>query len=243
MKELKVGKFPTKEIIDWFGVEPNTFWKYKKRKIQILQQYCDFEESRGYITINKVYYPHYVKNLDKRDVELYHKMVTMIPNKISTIKAISDEIERRDLPYYEGVSERTVQYRMSEAGKIAYGVTRDEESQGVYGNRKYRWAVKTGREWPNCYRELTPIERDIFADLMKVYYCARPEKSMQRELLLQAFREDEEMTKEEYFDLLELYEVNDFMEVINQFHKRTGYWIVNATQHFEHREKNKTPQK
>lgn len=233
MEELRLGKVSTRELASWFGLTYASFKTHPLEHYKKLQEYCQFERKHGYINITKIMYPYYCKDVNVRDIETYHTMIKMVPNKISSIKAMSEELDRRQLPQFQNLSMQTIQHRMSQAGKMAYGITKDEGSVGIYGYREYRWVVKTNRPWPNCYRAMTPFEQDVFKDLVSAYYSRNMDRVLTKEVLERRFRQDDAMTKEEYFDLIDKYDLDVFKDVIMKFMERTNLLIVCGTQHFD----------
>ena len=59
--ELKLGKMSRLELSQWFGVKPNTYDHSKKKKLEELKIFADFEETYGGVNITKIKIPIYAK--------------------------------------------------------------------------------------------------------------------------------------------------------------------------------------
>ena len=72
MTSLHLGKYTNKELAEWFGIKTETFTRYKKKKLEELKNFADFDEIYGGIYITNIKEPTYNKNSQKIR-ELYQK--------------------------------------------------------------------------------------------------------------------------------------------------------------------------
>lgn len=62
MEELKLGKITNEELAQWFCINKTNLSKHKKKFMNILKEYCDFEPVYGGVIVNKIYEYTYIKN-------------------------------------------------------------------------------------------------------------------------------------------------------------------------------------
>lgn len=225
--ELKLGKMTSKELAQWFEIAPKTFTSSKKKYLEKLENFCDFEEVYGGVIIKEIYYALYVKDFSK-DAEIYLEIVKNSNEHLCSISGIAEVAKYRD--EFRTCSASGIQKRMTKAGITGFGITRDDNSYGKYGSRKYVWAIKLYED-NNLYRHLTEEEEKIFDELITAVYMSEPERVKQAALLEKTYKEDKDMTKEEYFEKKELLGLNIFSGVIRRFKDKTGLQIVHATEH------------
>lgn len=219
-----------KEIKDFLqlnNISDSNFSNHKDRYLKTLSEFCKYEKVYGGVNILDIYCEEFVKPEDK-DVELYKEIVENTPNQLTSISAIVDTLNTK--VEYKDTSDSTLKYRMTKAGVKAFGVTKDKDSKGIYGSRHYMWAIKT-YDVKESYRYFTPEEKELFDTCTKQIYDKDIDRVQQEALLEQAFKEDKDMTKEEYFRQKEILGLNVFYDVIDLFMQKTGLRIVRATQH------------
>ncbi len=227
--ELKLGKMSTQELADWMGIKIKTFRDNATKKLEELSKFCKFTRVYGGVIIEEIYISKFVKNLND-DVKIYLEKVKTAVNHLATVSGIVKELMQTD--EYADYSYGTLIYRMTKAGKDGFGVTADVSSRGIYGSRRYVWAIKCfDRE--NHYRYLTQEEQELFDSLTTAYYSSNENahKIQAEKLLDKAYQEADEMDKEEYFSLKEELGLDTFKDVIENFYMHTGHLIVKATEH------------
>lgn len=227
--ELKLGIMTNKELAEWFEVSPKTFSNKRKFYLEKLKEFCQFSEGskRGQYIIEEIYYPIYIKNLNG-DEEVYLKLVKEADEHLTSISGMAEVLSCTE--EYRQSSIGSIKYRMRKAGVAGFGITRDDSSYGKYGSRKYVWAIKL-YDRDNHYRHLTEEEEKIFDELITAVYMSEPERVKKAALLEKTFKEDKDMTKEEYFEQKELLGLDVFYDVIRKFTDKTGLQIVHATEH------------
>ena len=53
-RELHIGIMTNQELADWFGIKEKSLRSCRKRKLQELKEYADFENLRGKVNITKI---------------------------------------------------------------------------------------------------------------------------------------------------------------------------------------------
>ena len=94
MTELTTGKVKFTDLAEWFGIKPNSFLSAKKKKLEELKEFADYElVSKQQILITKVKYPFYVKK-NSKNYEIIKKQITKTwnPDGIDTCKRVSHQI-------------------------------------------------------------------------------------------------------------------------------------------------------
>lgn len=83
----------------------------------------------------------------------------------------------------------------------------------------------------NNYRNFTIEEKELFNRIISNTYGSEPEKIKQLAMLEESFKQDE-ISKQEYFDLKEEYNLDFFGQCILTFKERTGL-IIARVQHYD----------
>lgn len=221
MSELRLGKMSTKELAQWMGVNYNTFRNQKKKKLKVLQQFCDFEQVYGGVIIKEIYESVYKSNIPN-DKEVFLNEIKIANQGLSSIAGMSRKL-KRDNKYYGQLSERQVSRRMSKWNVMFGKYNGDKQAIGKYGCRRYVYAIRV--DIYNNYRPLTDEESELFRHILKSICGKQVDKIMQMMLLDQAFK-NSDMTKEEYFIKKERFDLDLFPHVLQQFKKETGLQLV-----------------
>lgn len=225
--QLKLGLMKNTELAAWFNITPKTYENARKNYLTKLETFAKFTVVRGGVMIDKIIIDTYIKNIDD-DVKLYLQEVKNAEDNITSLTGISEVLCNQE--EFSHVSVETMRGRMRRAGEKAFGITVEPESRGLYGSREYVWAIKL-YDRPNHYRNFTEQEKKEFDALTEGFYSTSAERIQKEALLERAYREDNSMTKEEYFKKKEELGLDTFSEVIWQFKIRTGLQIVHATAH------------
>lgn len=224
--ELKIGKMSSRDLATWFDISYNTYRNAKAKYLEKLKPFARFQEVYGGVQIEEVYIPTYVKKLSG-DVEVYLKCVKEANDNLTSITGMVEDLRQSN--QWSDISEHTLRARLSRAGEVAFGTTKEEDSRGIYGSREYVWCIKL-HDKPNHYRYLTVEEEKIFNDLIQTVYSSDVERIKKIMLLEETFKTSK-MTKEEYFEKKDRMNLNCFAEVLGYFLEATGYQIVRATHH------------
>lgn len=207
---LTLGVMKKKELAAWFGITEKTFENKRKAYLSKLEPFAKFTEIRGGVMIEEIYIPTYVKNLDD-DVKLYLQEVQKAEDNITSVSGISEVLCAKE--EFNNTTFKTMEGRMRRAGIKAFGITKDEESRGIYGSREYVWAIKL-YDTPNHYRYMTKEEEQRFDEIITSFYASSADRIKKAALLEEAFKSDETMTKEQYFEAKERLNLNVFTDVI-----------------------------
>lgn len=225
MKELYLGIVPLSELADWFNIKPKSLTNSKVKKLKELEDFCAFEDlGRRGVKITEIYLPVYTKLM--KDVEVYKQMVEKQPEHLTSISAMTKELKKTK--EYNDLSEKAIEYRMAKAGTVGFGITKEENSRGVYGSREYIWAIKL--EGPVYYRYFSEEEKQLFDELTVGLYSSNPDKIQKAALLDESLKKGE-MTTEEWSEKKDALGLNVFSEVLYKFREKTGLIVVRATKH------------
>lgn len=169
---LKLGIMKKKELAAWFGVTEKSFENARKKYLQKLEPFAKFIEIRGGVMIEEIYISTFVKNLDN-DVNLYLQEVQRAEDNITSVSGISEILCAKE--EFNDITFETMRGRMTRAGVKAFGVTKEEDSRGIYGSRKYIWAIKL-YDMPNHYRYMTREEELRFDEIVTDFYSTSAER-------------------------------------------------------------------
>lgn len=97
--ELQVGQiYSNSDLAEWFGIKVDSFRKSKKRKLEVLSEFAEFEVVGNKILITNVFEPVYIKNykIKKNDAFYIEKTTEVIQeNPIQTCINITEIIRQR----------------------------------------------------------------------------------------------------------------------------------------------------
>jgi hypothetical protein len=178
MKELQPGITTNKELAEWFGIKEVTFRNKKQEKLELLKDYCDFEElPDGKINIT------YVETAGLK----YEK------KKSKNMELINKKVEEYTLGSKTKCSKGTTMLkRMKEDKAFSSQLTIAESTQlsYIYISMKEQWGIaktarKVGtigrlgtREKVLCFYNGEEWEPVSDADL-EFFYSCRKEQSLQ----------------------------------------------------------------
>lgn len=220
--ELKKGKMSTKDLATWMNMNYSTFRNHKKRNLEILHKFCDFEQVYGGIFIKEVYEPIYYQNMPD-DEKVFLEEIKVANEGLSTVSGMSRKL-REFNENYKSLSDSQVRRRMSKWNYL-FGLYEGgrKQAMGEYGSRKYVYAIMISSY--NQYRSLTQEENKLFTHILKSILGDQVEKVKQMMLLDQAFK-NSDMSKDEYFIKRERFGLDLFPHVLKQFKKETGLQLV-----------------
>lgn len=225
--ELHTGFMSTEELATWFGVTLKSFRNRSASYYEKLEFFCEFERIYGGVMISKIILSKYCKNYKQDDILFNKEIKRCIKEQdgMASISGFSNMVE--SMPEYSHLSNRQIQYRMSKAALRNYGKYGDPEG-GITGNREREWAIKLDDK--NHYRALTEEEVKLFNDLVSKCYASAPEKIKQKKKLETQLRNND-ISTEEYFNLIDAYNLDLFVDILTEFEIRTGFRIVLATKY------------
>lgn len=206
------------ELSEWFGISyKSTYCKKPSYYIKKLANYAEYEQIRGGVNIKEIYVPVYNKKLKFDQTKTY--LTNVIKEK--GIISLNGLKKTTGLSVYHS---RTIRNELF-GGKPT---NIDPAARGKIGARAQIWAIKLG---PNSYRRLTAEEEELFNNLIeKEYLNETPEGIKQKQLILN-YCIQEELSAEDYNDLLTENNGNFFNDVLQKFKMITGYQITAPTEH------------
>lgn len=196
--KLRLGKMTVQEIADWFGVKKATYQTSKKRKLELLSDYCSFEECYGGVTIKEIYLDEYLPNLDNN--KLFLSLMSNTPEGLNSVSGMARKYcllnNLDEEAHYNGLV-----YRLTKAGNRLFGqiAKGSHISFGPFGSRERVWAVKIDDY--NTYRLMTKEEYESFKDSVKDYlHKDGTEKEMIKNSLIKDPVEKAEAYDKSFFD-------------------------------------------
>lgn len=228
---LKLGKMSSQELAEWFGISYSTYRKQKAARLNTLSAYCIFEPFHGGVTIQEIYVEQYCGDLAAADIRNYVEEIKSIPSGLSSVAGMARKFQQ-EKEEYKNLSFGAVQYRLAKAGNVSFGKNDALEKgleAGPYGARTTVWAIKINDL--NQYRRLTPEEDARFNEIISACYAEAPEKIKRLAALEKSYKNDNSMTKEEYFNLKERLGLDVFQECLFRFTAETGLIITHVSEH------------
>ena len=122
---LNLGLMQNADLAQWFNVTEKTFKNARKSYLTKLETFAKFTVVRGGVMIEEIYIDTYIKNLDN-DVKIYLEEVKKAEDNITSISGISEVLCATE--EFSNIPLRTMEGRMSRAGKKAFGITVEENS-------------------------------------------------------------------------------------------------------------------
>ena len=240
-------KVSSSELADWFGIAYGTYRNQRKKKLEELKDFCDYEEVYGGVIIKEVYFDEYYKYQDDENRVLkvindkYFNMDGQegtAYDELNSISGIAQVLQKQYPKDYGNKTFRVIERRVSRVMKKCFGVITKENplAQGGIGVREYVWAVKL--EGDNNYRYKTREEDELFKEIIKAAYAENAkERIEEEELLKDAMRERISLGEEVSFADYEnarrrgKYYVDFKTEVLDVFREKTQCLLVRATRY------------
>lgn len=228
--KLEVGFMKSKDVATWMGIKYDTYRRKTEQRLQILESYCRFERIHGGINIFEVFVDTYQGDLMTQDVKNYLEEIQSKEVKLSSVAGMARKFSKEKEEYKE-LKESAVIYRLTKAGKLAFGRAGTKEvpkEPGLYGSRELVWAIKVDHY--NTYRYMTLQEMNKFNDIISETYSYNQEKIKEAAALEHEFRTTD-MSKETYFFLKDSRGLDLFGACVKKFNEETGESIVRCSLH------------
>lgn len=239
-------KVSSSELADWFGIAYSTYRSQKKKRLEELKGFCDYDEVYGGVIIKEVYFDEYYKYQDDENRVLkvindkYFNMDGQgtAYDELNSISGIAKVLQKQYPKDYDNKTFRVIEKRVSRVMKKCFGVITKENplAQGGIGVREYVWAVKL--EGDNNYRYKTREEDELFKEIIKAAYAENAkERIEEEELLKDAMRERISLGEEVSFADYEnarrrgKYYVDFKSEVLDVFREKTSCLLVRVTRY------------
>ena len=227
MTSLHLGKYTNKELAEWFGIKTETFTRYKKKKLEELKNFADFDEIYGGIYITNIKEPTYNKNSQKIR-ELYQKGFEELRSPIDTVSNINNKIFEKYGKELTTLSSPQSGYHYAiEVRNANYGIP--FKDVGKLGRCYYLWCKVEKRSNNELYFvQLSPEEEQKKKVLLKQFFGTDEEK----DILIAQMVDSGEITEAEAYRLTREYRgLNNagFMGFLKKLEKEIGAKIVRAT--------------
>ena len=224
--QLKLGKMTNKELAEWFGVKPNTFTQYKKKKLEELKEFCFFEEVYGGVEITAIISDTYIKNSQKIR-EVYQQGFEELRQPIDTVSHINNQIFEKYYDQLPTLSSAESGYRYAiEVRNAHYGIP--FKGNGTKGHCYYLWCKVEEQNGEQFYVQFNEEEEKIKQELLKKYFGTNVEK----DLLIAEMVTMGEISKEDAYDIMMEYRnlsAKGFMGFLKALEAEIGSKVVKAT--------------
>lgn len=227
MTSLHLGKYTNKELAEWFGIKTETFTRYKKKKLEELKNFANFDEIYGGIYITNIKEPTYNKNSQKIR-ELYQKGFEELRSPIDTVSNINNKIFEKYGKELTTLSSPQSGYHYAiEVRNANYGIP--FKDVGKLGRCYYLWCKVEKRSNNELYFvQLSPEEEQKKKILLKQFFGTDEEK----DILIAQMVDSGEISEAEAYRLTREYRgLNNagFMSFLKKLEKEIGAKIVRAT--------------
>ena len=225
--ELHLGKMTNKELANWFNISSEYFNRTKKKKLQELKTFADFDEIYGGVNITNIHTSIYNKK-ESKIRELYKKGFEELHNPIDTVTNINNKIFKKYEKELTTLSSAQSGYHYAiEVRNANYGVP--FKNVGKFGRCFYLWCKVEKRENNELYFvQFTPEEEEKKKILLKQFFGTDEEK----DILIAQMVDSGEITEAEAYRLTREYRgLNNagFMSFLKNLEVIIGAKVVRAT--------------
>lgn len=214
------------ELAEWFGIKKSSIdtGGIKKKKLEELKEYCDFEILKGKVFIKKVYENTYTKNRSK----IYKTLLQEMPKQIKSGQPWTCT-QIGNYYYYKynkslGGLESTYEYNTRKVRNEIWGKPQKEGNIRRVFCKMYKGATPKD----NKYELLTIEEKKIVREIAENYFnFLNPEEQLIGFSLMYEGKKEEAM---EYYANVANYKNTSYMEFISKVAEALNCdWMVNAT--------------
>lgn len=224
--QLKLGIMTNKELAEWFGIGADSFRNYRKKKLEELKNFAEFEELRGKVNITKIIIPTYMKLRSKA----YQRIKDEVDKEwsedgLDSCSRVSLKIEEK-LKNELTIAPSTIYDYTRQSRNELYGIPFQE--RGSIGSCVYLWCKKQGDGINTEYSLLTPEEEELKQTLIKKYFGDATEK----QIIVKGMVEMGEIRREEAWSVLEELtgmNNNNFIMFLSELQAKIGCQIVRGT--------------
>lgn len=222
--KLKANQtYTNAELAEWFEIKESTFKNNKKKRLEELKEYADFEVMRGKIKIIKVKNSEYV-NKRKYSYQIvkndFNKKWPV--NGLSTMKKVGSEIyyDHKEDEKFKINETTTIRY-MSKARDELYGKPSSKEG-GPLGSCSLMLCKKLEN---GNIEFFTKEEEEIKRRLKIKYFGSQEDKDLMVEMMLANGEIEEEEAWQVYREL-KGYNVGDFLAFMAELEETIGNIVV-----------------
>lgn len=220
---LKEGLWSAKELAEWFGITRDTFSRTRKKKLEELETFAEFDDLGGQkgILIKEVIIPVYEKmgSKSKQYMMKNFDIVFAEENGCSTMSYLGRQMrEKGNLP----ISDLTAERLARQVRNIIIGNPRDPENPLCHEERGKIDRKKGGKAYL-----LTGEDKKILDKLINQYCYQTPQKLADLYMDIGAGEISLEDARKEYANSVVQY--NCWLCLCQDFERQTGYWPVKVT--------------
>lgn len=149
--------YTNEEMAEWFGIKKKSFTDTKKKKLEILKDFADFEEAKGKIKILEVYEAEYISSRDRANNDkLYQKDIEKVIKKqpLQLFKTCAGRIQ---------LLENSETKKLNHAFRTAYDYTRRNLREIAKGDKKIWCERRFGEE-----RDFIPLNDEQLSTWKKL---------------------------------------------------------------------------
>jgi hypothetical protein len=223
--ELKLGIMTNKELAEWFGITEASLKNSKKKKLEELKLFAEFEEVKGKVKINKILEAVYNKQQGKTLRKVVEKIDSVwSEDGLDSCQRVGEKIcELLDEEGLVRKPDTIVAYTRKGRNEL-YG--KPFLADGKIGRCIYIWCKRN----PNTgeYSLLTKEEEKIKQDLQTKYFGDATEK----QILVKGMVEAGEINKEEAWGVLEEMTnmgTGNFFAFLQEIQKILGCQVIRGT--------------
>ena len=224
--ELKLGIMTNAELAEWFGISLQSLKNQKKKKLEELKKFAEFEELRGKVNIIKITIPIYMKLGSKA----YQRIRDEVDKEwsedgLDSCSRVSLKIEEK-LKNELAVAPGTIYNYTRQSRNELYGIPFQE--RGSIGSCVYLWCKKRGDGIDTEYSLLTEEEEELKQQLIKKYFGDATEK----QIIVKGMVEMGEIRREEAWSVLEELtgmNNNNFIMFLSELQAKLGCQVVRGT--------------
>lgn len=210
------------ELAEWFGILEKSLRSTRVKKLEILQEYAEFENMRGKVNITKIIKPVYSKNknynfIKEKTQEQWNE------TGLDTCKLVSEKIKNKYSEYKEvqALKDSTRYTYVCQSKRENWG--KAFLTEGELGHCVYELSKEIDGE---CI-EFTEEEKEIKNKLLKKYFGNAEEKCV----FIQDMLNNGEITTEEVGEVLQdiMNLDKNYMLFKNELEEILGAKVVRAT--------------
>ena len=195
--KLEIREYNNTELAEWFGIKSKSFRDTKKKKLEELKDFAEFEElPKGKILITAIKYPIYIKKKSK----LYEYYRQEVPkhwrkNEVDTCARVAAAICKNNKDLKLSTGEEYTRFVRNEL----WGIPAHHYQGECYYVLAKMYRHPTDKS-QNRYETLTEEEREIYDAVHDQVYNRREET--QNKVFLRELVKTGELTREQVYEIL-----------------------------------------